>query len=179
MSRSTPARQRSLLASILLVAALLLAACGGDGSDGGSDGAEKTPTTGGSTKTTEASDDDGDRPAFIQDMATALEGSGFDDEQITCVLDVAQDALSTGASPEELDASYSEKCDLTNNQVVAGAYYAAMVDKGIPKKDAACVRDLFAALTPEQAAVFTEDAQASASLLEGCNIDPAALAEDG
>lgn len=175
MLRTTPARRRTLLVAPLLAATLVLAACGGGSSDSSSedDGAKATTTEASSTTSSGSKDDDApERPKIIEDFGKVLAGSGFDDEQIDCILGVAQKNL-LKSDPEGLNAAYQDECGLTATQVSAGAYYAAMVDQGIPEADAACVRDLYGNLTLEQAAVFDENADARDSLLRGCNIDPA------
>jgi hypothetical protein len=183
MLRPTPARRRAAaLAAPMLVTLLLLAGCGGGSSDDGAkDDGKATTTTeakaGGKTTTTEAKPDD-PNAATIEQFATVLEGSGFDADQQECILTVAEKGMTDGLDAAKLDAAYADECGLSGPQVIAGAYYSAMVERGIDEKAAACARDLYGNLTVEQAAVFQDDAKARDSLLEGCGIDPADLAAE-
>lgn len=179
MSRLAPRRRggHAALAS-LLIGALLLAGCGGGSDEEGSgDEGTETTTTAASdeTTTTEAA---GGASAMLDGFAEALEGSGFDADQQACILEVAERGLTDSLDPAELDAAYQESCELTANEVTAGAYFSALVDLGVDEAAAGCARDLYAGLSPEQAAEVTADEAARASILEGCGIDPA-LVEQG
>ena len=182
MLRPTPARRRAAaLAAPLLVTLVVLAGCGGGSSDDGAKDDAKTTTTeakgGDKTTTTEGKAED-PNAATIEQFAGVLEGSGFDADQQECILTVAEKGMTDGLDATKLDAAYADECGLTGPQVTAGAYYSAMVERGIDEKAAACARDLYGNLTVEQAAVFQNDTKARDSLLEGCGIDPADLAAE-
>jgi hypothetical protein len=171
MLRPIAPRIRSFLA-VAALAALVPAAVGCSSDDDGDEGADATATTTEAEAAPEPSDPDQKVAlALIDEFASALEGSGFDEDTQSCIVEVARDAIPAGLEGAELDAAYQEACDVTSSAVLGGAYYAGMVEQGVEPEAAACARDLFAQLDVDEAAAMVQDEAAQQELASGCGVD--------
>lgn len=156
------------LAALLVVGA---AACGSDDDDAAATTTTAAPAA--SSTTAPPADSDGKvRSKMLEDFASTLEAAGFDAETRECIVDVAERSIVQQLPGAELDKAYQDDCGLTSVEVMAGAYYAAFVERGIDEEAAKCARDLVSGLSYAEAEEFSKDIPRGDALLEGCGIDP-------
>jgi hypothetical protein len=169
-SRGIHHRSGALAIAAIALCSLVVAGCGDD-----DDGATTTTTAaaGATTTTAAGSSDQKVRSAMLEDFGTTLEGAGFDASTRDCILGVAERSIAETIVGQPLDDLYQEECGLSSVEVIAGAYYAAFVEKGIDAADAQCARDLLELLSVAELEEFSQDAARGDALLEGCGIDPA------